>query len=212
MRNGGHVTVSVMGFARYQKRQGVSADELIDAALTWQTEFLANQAGIAFHAFLGNTRGGFADAILAVDGKAFEEMSLRHSETESSKALMNLLDLPSVRLCRSLILKDSVFPPEDFSCIEFGTFRMKPGTMATEDTVRRASNHIEQTYLTGSASTRLRFVGKIDEKTYCEVAFGNTLAETRRVCRGYVGHPDCQPLLELFDPESVDLDFWYVLA
>lgn len=204
--------VGVMGFARYKKRHDASADDLIDAARRWQHEFLASQAGIAFHAFLGNTRGEFADAILAVDLKAFEDMTRRHSEAESSDAFMQLLDLPSVRLCRNTILKEGVLPPEDFSCVEFGTFRIKPGTMATEETVRRASNHIEETYLRGSSNTRLHFVGKIDEQTYCEVAFGHTLAETKRICRGYVGDPDCQPLLELFDPESVDLDFWYVLA
>jgi hypothetical protein len=204
--------VGVMGFARYKKRHDASADDLIDAARRWQHEFLATQAGIAFHAFLGNTRGEFADAILAVDLKSFEDMTRRHSEAESSDVFMAMLDAQSVRLCRSAILKEDVLPPEDFSCVEFGTFRIKPEAMATEEAVRRASDHIDRTYLSGSDNTRCHFIGRIDDVTYCEVAFGRTLAETKRICRGYVGDPDCQPLLELFDPESVDLDFWYVLA
>ncbi|MGI3128476.1 hypothetical protein [Nitratireductor sp. PBL-C9] len=41
---------------------------------------------------------------------------------------------------------------------------------------------------------------------------GRSLGKTKRLCDGYVGHPVCQPLLDLCDPASLDLDFWYVLA
>ncbi len=201
-----------MGFARYERASDGTPEAVVAAALRWQEEFLSRQDGILFHAFLGNLRGGFADVILATDEAAFDQMSRRHPEAESSHGLMQMLNRESIRLSKSLILKERVRLPTDFSCVEFGTFRVADPTKTTAAAVRAASDHIEATYLRGSTNTCEHFVGQIDHETYCEVAFGRTLADTRRTCAGYVGHVDCQPLLDLFPADGVDLDFWYLLA
>ncbi|QPC88562.1 hypothetical protein GA830_06090 [Mesorhizobium sp. NBSH29] len=202
----------VLGFARYEKRHDAAPVDVVAAALRWQEEFLAQQDGIAFHAFFGNLRGGFADLILARDDAAFAEMTSRYAEAESARKFVDLLDRESIRLCKSTILKDPLSLPDGFSCVEFGTFRIPAGRATTAQTVKDASDHIEATYLRGSDNTREHFVGLINDETYCEVVFGRSLAETRRTCLGYLDNPDCQKLLTLFDPESVDLDFWYLLA
>ena len=205
-------TVTVLGFARYETRDGVATEEVIAAALRWQEEFLAAQPGIAFHAFMGNGEGRYADAILARDEAAFAEMARRHPETESGLAFMGLLKPETISLCQSVILKDGVAPPETCGAIEFGTFALASGSDATLETVRRRSTQIDDAYLSGERAVAAHFVTRIDDTRFCEVSFGRSVGELRRLCNGYVGHPDCQPFLDLMAAESVDLDFWHVLA
>ncbi len=202
----------VMGFARYERLERAAPEDVLAAALHWQEDFLAAQDGIVFHAFLGNLSGQFADVILACDEASFDAMSKNHPTAQSSRDFMALLDPASIRLRRNIILKDGIMPPTDFSCVEFGTFRLSESVDATADDVQRASDRIDATYLKGSANTRAHFVSQIDERTFSETVFGQTMAATRRICAGYVGEPDCEELLGLFDPRSVDLDFWFPLA
>jgi len=204
--------LSMMGFARYEKRDGVETEELIDVCLNWRREFLNKQAGIAMHCFLGNTGGQFADAIMAVDQAAFEEMSKRHSEAETSEAFMSLLKPDSIRLTPNVILKSGVEVPSDFSCIEFGTFQSKPEPGFSESAMLAVSRSIEAEYLSNHSETREHFMGKVSAGVYSEVAFVQTLGAAREICSGYPGNDVCGELLAMFDPESVDLDFWYVLA
>lgn len=204
--------MSVAGFARYEKRAEAETGRLIDAALTWQEEFLHPMDGILFHAFLGNLRGGFADVILARDDARFDAMLSAHMEAPSARAFMALLDTDSIRLSRNRILKPVASPPSDFSCVEFGTFAIADGAKADEPDVLAISDRIEAEYLDRHDNTRLHFIGRGGEGRFCEVTFGRSLGETKRLCEGYVGHPVCQPLLDLCDPASVDLDFWFVLA
>ena len=74
------------------------------------------------------------------------------------------------------------------------------------------SKSVEENYLHDSGNTVEHFIGQVDEGTYSEMVFGETLDQTRRTCFGHMGNPVCEELLGLFDPGSVDLDFWYVLA
>ena len=202
----------VMGFARYERQEGVAPEDILAAALRWQEDFLAAQDGILFHAFLGNLRGQFADLILARDEIAFDNMSKNHPTAKASEDFMALLDPASIRLSRNIILKDGITPTTDFSCVEFGTFQLSDSLSTTAADVQNASDHIEATYLKNSMNTRAHFVSQIDDRTFSETVFGRTMAATRRVCAGYVGDPDCEALLKLFDPESVELDFWFLLG
>ncbi|WP_295814233.1 hypothetical protein [uncultured Nitratireductor sp.] len=204
--------LSVMGFARYEKRAGVETARLIDAALTWQETFLRPREGILFHAFLGNLNGGFADIIFARDDKSFDAMLNAHMEAPSSEAFMALLSPDSIRLSRHRVLKPVAAPPSDFSCVEFGTFEIAENMEAGERDVLAISERIETDYLSRSDNTRLHFIGMGAQNRFCEVTFGRSLGETKRLCEGYVGHPTCQPLLDVCDPASLDLDFWFVLA
>ncbi len=204
--------LEMMGFARYQKRDGVKTEDLIDACLNWRRNFLDRQEGIAMHCFLGNLKGEFADAIMAVEAAAFAEMSRRHPEDESSQTFMSLLNAESIRLAGNVILKKGVEVPRDFSCIEFGTFRKKAGAGFSEAAMIDVSGKIESDYLAKFPETREHFLGRVDEDTYSEIAFVETLGAAREICNGYMGDPVCGELLAMFDPDSVDLDFWFVLA
>lgn len=203
---------TVMGFARYERSAEGAAEELIDAVIDWQEQFLAHQEGILLHAFLGNLKGQYADVILAADETSFQQMAQNMATAETAQAMLKLLDRDSIRLCQSRILKVGVAVPTQFSCVEFGAFDLAAPIEAGAEQVKAASDHIETSYLNAFANTKAHFVGQIDDRRFCEVVFGRTLGATRRNCLGYVGNPDCQPLLDLADPESMDLDFWFVLA
>ncbi|MEP4770255.1 MAG: hypothetical protein ABJY83_20315 [Roseibium sp.] len=203
--------VTVMGFARYRKKDGVDPAELIGAAREWQDSFLGKQSGISMHCFLGNLKGEFADAILATDQQSFMAMAQAHPDAPSSARLMELLDKDSIQLKQNSLLGGPKPVPTGFSCVEFGTFTPN-GAVFSEDRMMAASDRIEQDYLAGFRETKAHFMGKIDDNTYSEIAFVETSGAARDICNGYVGNKTCMPLLELFDLNSVDLDFWHVLA
>jgi len=204
--------VGIMGFARYSLNNGVDPVEFVAAAREWQLSFLKKQPGIAMHCLLGNLRGEFADAILATDQASFIEMSQSHSSHPSSAPLMEMLDSGSIRLAMNTLLGGTKSVPSGFSCIEFGTFQPKVGALFSENDMMAASSKIEQEYLPRFKEAKAHFMGKIDDKTYSEIAFVETSGAAREICNGYVSDPNCLPLLEQFEPTSVDLDFWHVLA
>ncbi|MFD2205629.1 hypothetical protein [Kiloniella antarctica] len=202
--------LKMLGFARYEKRTDVATEDLIEAALKWQRDFLNTQNGIAMHCFLGNNKGQFADAIMAVDEASFMAMSENHPTAESSQEFMALLKPETIRLTPNRILKEDVRIPEDFSCIEFGTF--SPNTHFTRRTMLDISTKIEEKYLSRFSESKAHFMGQIDDTTYSEIAFVENLGMARRICNGYIQDDTCLELLGMFAPESVDLDFWYKLA
>jgi hypothetical protein len=204
--------ITVMGFARYSTKAGVDPSELVTAARIWQKEFLTEQQGIAMHCFLGNLKGEFADAILATDQASFMAMAQAHPSAPSSAPLMKMLDSDSIRLSQNILLGEPKSLPECFSCIEFGTFNPKDAASFSEAKMMEASDRIERAYLSRFDETKAHFMGKVDDNTYSEIAFVETSAAAREICNGYVGDADCHPLLGMFDPETVDLDYWHVLA
>ncbi len=204
--------LTVMGFARYDTKPGVAAEDVVDAALNWQDRFLDKQDGIAGHCLLRNLNGGFADAMFAVDPAAMQAMNENFENDGNAKAMLGLLDPGSIRLTSNIILKDGFTVPEGFSCIEFGTFSPADTGTFSEAALRDASAAIEDDYLSKSSNVVDHFMGRIDDTTYSEVAFGRSLGRTRRTCQGYADEPVCGDLLAMFDPDSVDLDFWTVIV
>lgn len=204
--------VTVMGFARYSAKPGVDPVKLIEAARVWQMKFLAHQPGIAMHCFLGNMSGEFADAILATDEASLAAMAQEHPNAPASAPLMEMLDTSSIRLTKNNLLGGPQPLPVGFSCIEFGTFAPKEPGLFSEPGLLAASGQIEQTYLSRFEEAKSHFIGRIDETSYSEIAFVETSGAAREICAGYVDDDDCNSMLEMFDPRSVDLDFWHVLA
>lgn len=202
----------VMGFARYEKLPVVEPERLIEACLRWRAEFLDPQPGILKHWLLGNLKGGFADAMLVKDDAAFDAMSAAHCDDPSSQAFMKLIDVATIRLAKSAVLKRLITVPTGFSCIEFGTFSPLAEHRACEAALLDASAAVERDYLAAKPETVAHFIGKIDDSTYAEISFMETLGTARAICDGYHGNPACMRLLSMCDPKSVDLDFWYVLA
>ncbi len=204
--------LKMMGLARYEKRDGVETEAMIEAALNWRHDFLDKQEGIAMHCFLSSTKGQFADAILATDQAAFMAMSENHPKFESSQAFMELLKPESIRLTPNMLLKDNIQVPDDFSCIEYGTFSKDDSKEFTEAGMLDITSRIEEKYLSKFSEPRAHIMGKVDDDTYSEIAFVENLGMARRICNGYIVDGTCLELLSIFDPESVDLDFWFKLA
>ncbi len=205
-------SLSVLGFARYEKRDEVNASDLTEAVLAWRRSFLDHQAGIAAHCFLGNLQGHFADLILAVDQARYDAMTEAHPQAAASQAMAALLKPESIRLTPCRILKDVTTLPTDFSCVEFGTFRSPAGKDFDERRLLAVSAEIEAGYLSRRPESRAHFLAQVDPATYAEVAFVQSLGAAREICFGYRDDSAGRKLLEMFDPESVDLDFWFVLA
>lgn len=204
-------TPTVMGFTRYEKKKNEKSEDLIQASMEWQRNFLKKQSGVVMHRLLGNLRGQFADAILAVDKASFVKMTEQYKEDASSKALMELIEPGSIKPMLNLILKE-VQVPTDFSCIEFGTLQPKKDSGFSEAAMLAASKRLEDEYLASYSQARAHCLGKIDENTYSEIAFVKTLGAAREICNGYLSNDICGKLLAMFDPASFDLDFWFVLA
>lgn len=205
-------SLSVLGFARYEKREDVDSSDLIATVLAWRRGFLDQQAGIAAHCFLGNLRGHFADLILAVDQASYDAMTQAHPQATASQAMAALLKPESIRLTPCRILKDVTTLPADFSCVEFGTFRSPAGADFDERRLLAVSAEIEADYLSRRPESRAHFLARIDPASYAEIAFVQSLGAAREICFGYRDDSTCRRLLEMFDPESVDMDFWFVLA
>ncbi|WP_020591304.1 hypothetical protein [Kiloniella laminariae] len=203
---------SAMGFARYEKRPEVAGDDLIEACLTWRREFLYQQPGIIRHWFLGNLKGQFADAVLAESPDALRQMGEKYPEYESSHAFMALLRPDTVRMSPNRLLSPAQQVPENFACIEFGSFKARAGESLTAEKLQEVSTRIEQRYLVNQPEMRAHFMGQVNSSVWSEISFVENLAAARRICNGYLSDPTCQELLSLFDPESVDLDFWFLLA
>lgn len=207
-----HTPATIMGFARYDKKPGIDTADLIATAIDWRQTFLRKQPGIRAHYFLGNDKGQFADAILATDGNSFDAMSAGHMDQASSQTFMDMLDPASIRLCRNELLTTPLHPPVHFACIEFGTFRLAETEDTNIESLRAASNRIEDKYLSSFPEIQAHAIGKAGDDLYAEITFATTSGAARQICGGYVGNPDCQPLLDMADPASMDLDFWHLLA
>ncbi len=203
---------SAIGFARYNGGEGVDPNKIIEACLTWREEFLMKQDGIFGHYFFGNMQGQFADMTFAKDQKNLDQMSEGFMAAPSSKAFLEKLAPETVSLIRCDILKDKFIPPEHFACLEFGTFSTVTNHPFSEKQMLCASDKIENEYLSRFEGARGHFMGKVSDKTYAEISFVDTLANARQICGGYLSDPACLPLLSMFDPASVNLDFWYLLA
>lgn len=102
--------------------------------------------------------------------------------------------------------------PTDFACVEYGTFSPKPEAPVDPSVLIAASMKVEQDYLPKFEDSRGHAIAKVDETVYSEIAFARTLGAARVICGGYLDDPACADLLGLFDPDTTDLDFWYVLA
>jgi uncharacterized protein YifE (UPF0438 family) len=108
------------------------------------------------------------------------------------------------------ILKDDFKVPEGFACIECGTFTLKEESSIAS--FMKVSGDIEKYYLNAFDNNLEHFVGKVKGKKVSEVAIGKTYAKTKQVCYGYFENQYGQALLNLANIETVELDFWYLIA
>jgi len=55
-------------------------------------------------------------------------------------------------------------------------------------------------------------MGKVDNGTYSEITFGKTLGKTKDICYGYFNIESGMKMMNMCDPETTNLDFWYLIA
>lgn len=205
-------SIKVMEFTKFKKAEHVTNEDLIAAAMNFESTYLSQQNGIVLHCLVRNLNGEFANVLLADSMESLKNIEAGFNNNEAVGTFMQNIDTTSVKVHYHQILKPNFVVPENFTCIEHGTFSPKENTSFSEEKMLSISNTIESTYLEKFDNSLAHFMGKIDDTTYSEIAFGKTLGKTREICFGYFGFEAGQELINLYQQESVDLDFWYLIA
>lgn len=203
---------TVMGFARFQKLENVSIEEIIEGSLAWSENFLSNIDGIGFHCLLQNLKGELADIILAEDQNAMVRMNDAFGQSPDVMNFMSKLNPDTIQLTNMKICKSNFVLPQDFSAVEIGFMKTPAGADTKVEHVLEKSDALENNYLNKHLSTCEHFIGELETGSYADVTFGRTLGEARKTCLGFEHDPYAQQFLKLFEPESCNLDFWSVLA
>jgi len=202
----------VMEFTKFEKAENVTDEDLITSLMTFEKEYLSKQEGIIFHCLVRNLKGEYANLLFADTMNSLKNIEEGFMENDASKNFMGNINPQTVKIHYHEILKENFQVPENFACFEHGTFVIKKDIDFTEKNMLSISNKIETEYLNTFDNSLGHFMGKINKETYSELAFGKTLGKTREICYGYFGIDAGMELLNLYVPEKVDLDFWYLIA
>lgn len=197
-----------MEFTSFKQKEGITDDELIRAAMAFESEFLAKQPGVIFHCLVRNFSGEYANVLFAKAKGDISNLEKAAHNDPNAGAFFGMIDMGSVKMTIQSMEKDFSMPAH-FSCVEYGSFSLKNNDY---DALQKVSESVERDYLSKFENTRAHFVGRQSENLYAEVTFGATLGKTKEVCMGYIGNPVCQPMLDMADEKSMQLDFWYVIA
>lgn len=198
-----------MEFTSFIKKKSFTDDELLNAVLKFESLFL-NQKGFVFHCLVKNYKDEYAN-VLFTENRANLDMILKEiSSTQEAKDFFNMIEMDTVKIEIHNILKDEFIVPEGFACIEHGTFRLKED-VAIESLID-VSNKLEKHYLNNFDNSLQHFIGHVKDKKVSEIAIGKTYAKTKQICYGYYDNQYGKSLLELADLESLNLDFWYLIA
>jgi uncharacterized protein YifE (UPF0438 family) len=198
-----------MEFTSFKKKETVTDDELTNAVLKFESA-LANQSGVIFHCLVRNFKNEYANALFVENIEHLHLLSKEVASFPEAKDFFSLIEMGTVKMEFHEILKDDFKIPMGFACIEHGTFTLKEA--ATVDSFIEASNKLEKNYLSTFDNNLEHFVGGIKGKKVSEVAIGKAYAKTKQVCYGYFENQYGQALLNLADMETVELDFWYLIA
>ncbi|WP_293929353.1 hypothetical protein [Sphingobacterium sp. UBA6320] len=126
------------------------------------------------------------------------------------KNFFNLIEPKSVQVEYHEIQKESFQVPDVFSCVERGIFSIRVDYHVYD--LLQISQNIEEQYLNMFDNTQAHFIGKINANTFSEITLGKTLGATKNTCMGYLDDTSCQELLAIADQDSMELDFWYLIA
>jgi hypothetical protein len=125
---------------------------------------------------------------------------------------MMAINPQTVKIRYHEILDNNFQVPKNFSCFEHGTFSPKKDIEFSKSNLLYVAKKIEDGYLNTFENTLGHFIGKINDKTYSEITFGQTLGKTREICYGYLNIEVGMKMMTMFIPETTDLDFWYLIA
>jgi len=200
----------VMEFTSFMKKENVTDDELIQAAIQFESSFLETQKGVIFHCLVRNFNNEYANVLFADNMDSLNQLVKSANKNNAAKHFFSLIENKSIKMDFHKIEKDNFEIPDHFSCIECGTFSLK-----NKDDFQKlisVSNIIEKEYLNKKENTKAHFIGTISENLYSEITFGETLGKTKKICFGYPENSFCQPMLEMADETSMKLDFWYLIS
>lgn len=198
-----------MEFTSFKKKETVTDDELTSAVLKFEI-VLAKHNGVIFHCLVRNFKNEYANVLCVENIEHLHLLSKEVASFPEAKDFFELVDMDTVKMEFHEIIKDDFRMPEGFACIEHGTFTLKEES--TIASLIKVSNNLEKNYLSTFDNNLEHFVGRIKGKKVSEVAIGKTYAKTKQECYGYFENQYGQALLNLADMETVELDFWYLIA
>ena len=202
----------VMEFTKFEKAENVTNEDFITSVMKFEKEYLSTKEGIAFHCLVRNLKGEYANLLFADSMENLKKIEDGFMDNEVSKNFMGNINPKTVKVHHHMILKGNFQVPENFACFEHGTFAPKEESDFSEKGLLSVSEQIENEYLNTFENSLGHFIGKIDDKRYSEIAFGKTLGKTREICYGYFGIEPGMKMLNMFNLDTVDLDFWYLIA
>ncbi len=198
-----------MEFSSFNKKKSVTDDELLNGVLKFESLF-SNEKGFVFHCLVKNYKDQYANVLFTESHSDLDRIIRKISSSQEASEFFSMIEIDTVKVEIHNILKDSFIVPEGFACIEHGTFTLKQD--ATIESLINVSNKLEKHYLNSFDNSLSHFVGHVKDKKVSEIAIGKTYAKTKQICYGYYDNQYGQSLLELADLESLNLDFWYLIA
>lgn len=200
----------IMEFTSFKKQPHVSDDEMLQAVLNFESAFLAKQDGVLFHCLVRNYKNEYANVLFAENQEALDALMGKVHDNKEVNHFFSLIDNETVKMNFHQIQKKGFQIPNHFSSVECGTFKLNANESL--EGLLLVSDTIENKYLNSSRNTKAHFIGCLPNDVYSEITFGETLGKTKEVCMGYSENEHCKPLLDMADSESMQLDFWYVIA
>ncbi|MGU9937870.1 hypothetical protein ACTS9D_02390 [Empedobacter brevis] len=204
-----HRSAKAMEFTHFRKKETVTDDALLFAALAFETAITA-QSGLIFHCLVRNYDNEYANVLFGESLQDLKNLANTFGHLPEVTRFFELIDPQSVHIEYHEIQQDNFKVPEGFSCIEKGTFTLVKEEDA--DSLLHISENIEKEYLNKFHNTKAHFTGRVGDKLFSEITIGQTLAQTKQICMGYFDNPFCMELLNKADKETMNLDFWYVMA
>ncbi|EAQ41244.1 hypothetical protein [Polaribacter sp. MED152] len=200
----------VMEFASFEIKDASTEDELINTVLAFEEKFLKNQKGILFHCLVKNQQKTYANVLLAENEEVLINIQKSASKEQVAKDFFSVMKRDSVKMNIHSIQKNNFEIPEDFSCVEHGTFLLK--STSSLKNLNSKSDELEKGYLNNFTNSKGHFIGSLQDNKFSEIAFGQTLGKTKQICYGYLKNKIGIEFLNLLDDTSMNLDFYYVLA
>lgn len=201
--------VGAMEFTSFQKKPEVTDDQFLTEALKFE-KILSEQKGVVFHCMVRNLKNEFANVLFTEKKEELHRIGKELMTFQSVREYLSLIEMNTVKLTYHEILKSNFEVPHGFSCIEHGTFYLKIGESSKN--LLHLSQQLETGYLDNFENSLAHFIGKVEDNKFSEVSFGKTYASTKKNCYGYFDNEFGAAFLNLAQMETVDLDFWYLIA
>ncbi len=202
-------SAKAMEFTSFKKRENVTDDELLFAVLKFES-VLVQQKGIIFHCLVRNYDNDYANVLFADSIEVLKKLGKNLGHLPEVQNFFEMVEMKTVKIEYHKIQKDNFQIPTDFSCIEKGTFSLNEINDSSK--LLSVSGKIESEYLNIFENTQAYFIGTLGENKFSEITFGKILAKTKQICFGYFDNPYGLELLNLANKDSMELDFWFLIA